>query len=145
MAKAIRYKISAMREPDFEDVGSCVYKLSWGRGFCIIKAKNLYVSLNMFKKSLNQYSKGSPAQHKPTNLYAKFFKYIVSHPDNSFKVQVLVNSDSGYKLLRAEQHFIKKSKKNKYCMNSRRGAYIPQWNPLAINPKTGREFVLKKL
>ena len=43
-------------------------------------------------------------------------------------VKVLLHSENAYRLLKAEQHFIKKGRKEKFCMNVRRGAYIPQWN-----------------
>ena len=125
----IRYKINGLADIRDSDYGSCVYKLSYGRGFVIVKGLLLYGSLLQIQKSLNQYAKGSLAQRKKTTLYYKFFEYIVKHPDNVFKVQVLVHDNSPYKLLRAEQHYIKKGRKNKFCMNVRRGAYVNQWNP----------------
>ena len=124
----IRYKIDGINDIRDDDYGSCVYKLSFGRGYVIVKGKQLYGSLKQIQKSLNQYAKGSEAQRKKTNLYYKFFAYVVKHPNNTFKVKVLLHSENTYKLLKAEQHYIKKGKKDKFCMNVRNGAYIPKWN-----------------
>ena len=125
----LKYKIDGLGDWRDDDIGSCVYKLSYGRSYVIIKAKILYGSLKASQKSLNQYANGSECQHSKKSLYWKFFAYVTSHPNSKFKVQILLESDNVYKLLKAEQHYVKKAKKDKYGMNTKGGAYICKWNP----------------
>jgi hypothetical protein len=138
----LRYKIDGISDWREDDVESCVYKLSYGRGYVIIKAKILYGSLRAMQKSLNQYANGSAGQHSKKSLYWKFFNYVVMHPNNKFKVQILLESKNGYRLLKAEQHYVKKAKRDKkFGMNVRGGAYIPKWNPEANDGKGAYNWI----
>jgi len=124
----LKYKIDNLAQIQLQNYGNVVYKLMYGRAYVIVKGKDLYGSLRQIQKSLNQYAKGSAGQHSKKSLYWKFFGYITSHPGSHFKVEVLLHSNNPYRLLKAEQHYIKKGKKDKNCQNVRTGAYIPKWN-----------------
>ena len=138
----LAYKLDVIKEWR-NDVGSCVYKLSYGKAYVIVKAKILVGSLKQIQKSLNQYAHGSAGQHSKKSLYWKFFGYVTSHPNSKWKVQLLLVSDNPYKLLKAEQHYAKKSKKDKNGMNVYSGAYICKWNPeLGMNNWLPKNAVL---
>lgn len=122
----IAYKIDGIE--NFRGIESCVYKLYYNSRYVIVKAKNGFGSLKAIQKSLNQYMKGSEAQRKPDNLYRHFFNYINTHKGGTFKVQMVFINDNPYKLLRMENHLVKKGRKDKKCLQNRTGAYIPQWN-----------------
>ena len=125
----LKYKIDILGDWRDAEIDSCVYKLSYGRAYVIVKAKILFGSLKAIQKSLNQYASGAAGQHSKKSLYWKFFGYVTSHPNSKWKVQLLLVSDNPYKLLKAEQHYVKKAKKDKYGKNVRGGAYICKWNP----------------
>ncbi len=138
----IRYKLP-IAEFRQDDINSCVYRLSYGKGYVIVKAKILWGSLKQIQKSLNQYAKGSAGQHSKKSLYWKFFAYVVSHPNNTFKVKVLLESENRYRLLKAEQHYVKKAKKDKrFGMNVYSGPYIPKWNAEANDGRGAYNWIL---
>ncbi len=110
--------------------GNGVYQIYYDRVYIIVKALSIYQSLKALQKSMNQFLKKSPSAIKPKNLYWKWFDYIERHPDKAFRIKILFESNDGYKLLKFENHAIKKGLKTKVCLNKRnKGAYIPKWNP----------------
>lgn len=122
----ITYKINGIE--NFRTVESCVYKLYYNTRYVVVKAKNCLGSLRAIQKSLNQYMKGYESQRKKDNLYRHFFQFIERNAGGEFKIQLALVSENSYKLLKMEQHLIKKAKKDKKCLQNRGGAYIPQWN-----------------
>lgn len=106
----------------------CVYKLSFEGKYVIIKAKDHITSINTVQKSLNQFLKGSEFQRLPTGLYFHFFGYVEKKKKGVFSVECVLESDSAYQLLKAEQEALDKSRVDKNCLNNATQAYIPLYN-----------------
>jgi len=104
-----------------------VYKLSFEGKYVIIKAKDHSQSISVIQKSLNQFLRGSEFQHEKGNLYYHFFYFVSKKKKGEFLVECIIESDSAYELLKAEQIELDKSKKDKSCLNNATQAYIPQF------------------
>lgn len=109
---------------------SCVYKLSFNDKYVIVKAKDHESSVNGIQKSLNQFMRDSELQRKPDNLYFHFFSHVEKEYEGKFVVDIILESDNAYELLKAEQIELDKSVLDKKCLNNTTLAYIPQFNEL---------------
>lgn len=118
---------------------SCVYKLSYGDRYIIAKGKTLAGSIFLFEKGYAYFLLGgggtgnevSGTGHKEgegkNTFYFKIYKYIKEHPNLEFNLQVLLESNNGYQLLKTEQLELNKAIRDKKCLNSNIEAYIPQY------------------
>lgn len=106
----------------------CVYKLSFEGKYVIIKAKDHISSINVVQRSLNQFLNGSAFQRLPHGLYFYFFTHVEKKKKGVFSVDCLLESESAYELLKAEQIALDASKKDKNCLNNATQAYMPMYN-----------------
>jgi hypothetical protein len=104
------------------DLEGCVYKLFWGEVYVIVKCKTFVRSRTIIEQSLNAYT----SRGKRDLLYHRFFDYIKTHPFYSFRVKVLLKSDSPYQLLIKEQEELDKAKPDLNCFNNSFEAYVPK-------------------
>lgn len=114
--------------PRLHGIGSCVYKLSFNDRYVIIKAKDHKLSVEGIQKALNQFMRYSEAQRKPSNLYYHLFSYIEKQKEGVFAVEILLETDNAYDLLKAEQTALNAARKDKKCLNNNTEAYIPEYN-----------------
>lgn len=116
--------------PRVPSVNSCVYRISFNDKFVIVKAKDHIMSIQAIQKSLNQFMRNSELQRNPTNLYYHFFSYVEKVKDGYFTVEILLESDNAYELLKAEQKALNEAIKDKKCLNNNVEAYIPDFNEI---------------
>ena len=116
--------------PKVYGVKSCVYKLSFDDRYVIIKAKDHQQSVEGIQKALNQFMRHSELQRNPHNLYFHFFSYIEKKSEGYFRVEILLEGENIYELLKTEQIYLDKSLKDKKCLNNSVQAYIPDFNDL---------------
>lgn len=116
--------------PKVYGVKSCVYKLSLNDRYVIVKAKDHESSVSAIQKALNQFIRHSESQRNPGNLYFHFFSYVEKQKEGKFEVEILVESDNAYELLKMEQTELNKVSKDKKCLNNTTDAYIPQFNEI---------------
>lgn len=106
--------------------GQCVLKITYdGKKYIIAKGKEGYATAKRIENSLNAFIRGG--HNDPTGVYFHFFNYIKKNPHKDFKVEVLLESDSAYELLKLEQIELDKGKKDRKFMNNQVNAYIPEW------------------
>lgn len=122
------------------ETGSCIYQLYYGDRFAIIKAKTLAGSIYLFVKGYAAFigagggtgnAKGGKGQNEwdgTNSYYFKFYKYIHDNPGKKFRVEVIMESNSGYYLLKQEQRFLNITIQNNKCLNSNVTSYIPKFN-----------------
>ncbi len=127
--------------PEYFETESCLYKLSYGDRYAIIKAKTLAGSIFLFEKGYaafiaagggtgkDQGGKGQKEWDGTNSYYFKFYKFIHSHPNIPFKVDVLLETNNAYLLLKTEQQWLNKTISDKKCLNSNVTAYIPKYSP----------------
>lgn len=114
--------------PKVYGTNSCLYKLLFNDRFVIVKAKDHEASVKTIQKSLNQFERGSEFQRNPNSLYYHFFDYICKHRNGMFYVEILLESDNIYKLLKAEQLEIEKNRNDKKFLLNAIQAYLPDFD-----------------
>jgi hypothetical protein len=120
-----------MKEKPYRIVGSaafgkCVVKLKYGNKYVIVKCKEAMSSLKRIENSVNAAVRGGKVDQ--SGLYYFLIEYVLTHPDNKFKVEYIKESESGYELLKLEQELLELGKTNTNCLNNQTEAYIPQYN-----------------
>lgn len=109
--------------------GSCVLKITYdGKKYIIVKCKEAYGSIKRIENALNGFVRGGV--NNPEGLYFHFYNYIKKNPHKDFKVDVLLESDNCYELLKREQAELNAGISNKAFMNNQTIAYIPAYNDI---------------
>ena len=107
--------------------GSCVVKITYdNKKYVIAKCKSAYDSLKRIENGLNAFIRGGT--NNPDGLYFHFYNYIKRRPNKNLSVQVLLESESAYELLKLEHTLIQEGMKNKDFLNNQTEAYIPMYN-----------------
>lgn len=109
------------------DVTSCVYRLWYNSKYLVLKTKTLYWSVEKIKKGLHYFLKHTEHSHDPKSLGYKLYNYVEDYPGNNFSIEVILQSDSAYELLRREQQELDKSKQDTNCLNVKFDAYAPRY------------------
>jgi hypothetical protein len=122
-----------------QEVESCVYKLFYGEKYIIVKGKTLSGSIYFILT--NGYSKflaagggrgnknggtGQKEWEDNNNFYKKFYTWIKRN-NLSFKIEILLETNNPYQLLKAEQVALNMSIKDKNCLNNNVTSYIPKF------------------
>ena len=128
------------------EIESCVYKLWHGPKYLIIKGKNLASSIFLFEKGyayfvgggggvkLNhtgeksaEFGKGQQEWDGVNSYYYQFYKWIYDNPELKSRVEVLIESNNAYELLKREQIELQNAIRDKNCLNRNVTAYIPKY------------------
>lgn len=127
LAKSIKWNIQNV--PFINE--HCVYKLYYGDRYIINKCQQLAPSLYMLQNGYANYIayEVTPFDQKKNKLYLNFYEYIKKHPDLPFRLEILMQSDNPYQILKAEQIALNKAINDKKCLNSELVIYIPKWRP----------------
>lgn len=108
-------------------VGSCVVKVTYdGKKYVIVKCMNAYQGLKRIEDGLNAFIRGGV--NNPTGLYFHLFTYVKKHPHKKFDIEVLLESNSAYLLLKKEQEELDLGLTSKACLNNQTAAYLPAYN-----------------
>lgn len=108
-------------------VEKCVCRINYGDKYVIAKLKHLNQGLDRIENALNAYIRGG--KNNPNGLYCHLFDYVNSHPGGKFKVNVLLESENGYELLKKEQMELDLGRKDPNFLNNQIEAYIPERDP----------------
>lgn len=109
--------------PLIPDVQGCVYKLWYSERYIIVKAKTLLRSVQTIEVDLGYFFKG---REKEKNLYHDFYIHIECSPDQDFKIEVILQSDNPYELLKAEYIALEQGYSDINCMNKIFEPYVPK-------------------
>lgn len=108
-------------------INECVYRLSYGDKFIIVKGKTLTGSLFLIQKGYGWFRESIV---KPDTLYVHLYRYIRDNPSKKFRVKVLSKAKNPYFLLKREQAELDKHQYNSNMLNNTTDAYIPKFNPI---------------
>ncbi len=120
------------------EVESCVYRLFYGDRYIIAKGKTLAGSIFLLQKGYAYFLVGgggsgnelSGEGHKEADgkntFYFKFYRFVSKNPHLSSRIELIIESNNGYQLLKNEQIALNKAIRDKKCLNSNIYAYIPQ-------------------
>jgi hypothetical protein len=103
-----------------------VLKISYGKVYVIVKCKSQPGAIRNIENSLNAFIRGG--KNNPDGLYFHLYNYVKAHPDNKFKTEILLESNSGYQLLKKEKQELDKGKVNPQFLNNQTEPYIPPFN-----------------
>ena len=104
-------------------INGCVFRLSYGGKFIIVKGKTLTGSLFQVQKGYTWFDEKMDGA-----LYAHFYRHIKNNPNKKFTVRVLLHSLNPYNLLKREQKELDAGKYNPNMLNNSQEAYIPVYN-----------------
>lgn len=119
---------------------SGVYKIFYGDKYLVVKGKTISGSLFLLVKGYGYFLYGGQGSgNKAEEIgngrkltvgvnehYWKFYSYVKTHPKLEWRLEIILRSDSGYRLLRAEQEALDAGVKDKNMLNSNVQAYIPK-------------------
>lgn len=128
-AKSFTYGIPELQS----EVKGCVYKLWYGQKFMIIKAKYLRNSLEIRQRNYAYfyYNNHQSNDRLKNDQDFKFFDYCRKHHGKfSYRVELVLESESPLELLEAEQELLLAEMRNKKCMNNSIVSYLPKWVPV---------------
>lgn len=132
--------------------GSCVYKLYYGDRYMILKGKTLAGSIFLIAKGLAYHILGGqgtgngvyepvgPGRKKnqgANDFNWKFYSFIKNNPGLVWRLEMILASENGYQLLKAEQKALTACSSDPNLMNSSTAAYIPKYR--RANPEKGIE------
>lgn len=125
------------------DILSCVYRLWYGEKYVIAKGKNLAGSVFLIQKGLAYFlaGGGKASEHSAAGVqgeghkegqgkntfYFQFYSFVKANPGLEWKVEVILESDNGYQLLKREQIELATAMKDKNCLSGNVEAYIPKF------------------
>lgn len=103
----------------------CVYRLSYGGKYVIVKGKTLAGSLFFIQKGYGWFD---VVEKKDSALYGHFYTHIKETTAGRFRVRVLLKTANTYALLKREQNELDKGRYDQNCLNNNTEGYIPQYN-----------------
>lgn len=103
-----------------------VVKISYGKVYVIAKCKSQPDALKRIENGLNAFIRGG--KNNPAGIYYHLYNYVKDHPNNKFKVETLLESDSAYELLKKEHLELDKGKNNSCFLNNQTQPLIPEYN-----------------
>lgn len=107
--------------------GSTVVKIFYGKSkYVVVKCKKEYDSIKSIEKQLASFLRGG--KRNEGSMYIHLFDYVKSNPGGSFRVKLILESESPYELLKAEQSALKEGRKDPNMLNNNIEAYIPQFD-----------------
>lgn len=125
-------------QDEYIETECCVYKLYYGDRYVIIKGKTLAGSVFFFEKGyaavISSGSKNRPIHdiqkewEDKNSFYFRIYKYIHDNPKLQFRIEVLLETNNAYNLLKREEIELRASFKDKKCLNSNITSYIPKYN-----------------
>lgn len=109
------------------DRESSVVKLFYGKKkFVVVKCKHEFTTLKSIEKQLAAFIRGG--KENEGNMYLHLFRYVKDNPGETFKAVCVLESESAYQLLKAEQMELDKGRQNPDMLNNNTDAYVPQFN-----------------
>lgn len=120
------------------EVGACVYKLHYGDRYIIAKGKTLAGSVYLIQKGYAGFIAGGKLAGKgqghkewegKNTYYMRLYSYIHQNPGLPSWVEILLEGNNGYQLLKCEHIELQRSVRDKKCLNSNVTSYIPQYRP----------------
>jgi hypothetical protein len=105
---------------------SGIIKISYGKKYVIAKCKTQARYLKTMENDLNAFIRGG--KNSETGTYHFLYNYVKAHPGQPFIVETLLETNSGYELLKREQQELDAGRNNPHFLNNQVAALIPQYD-----------------
>lgn len=103
----------------------CVFRVTYGGKYIIVKGKTVAGSLFLIQKGYGWFRESIV---KPDTLYAHFYRHIKDNPRKRFSVSILLKTADTLALLKREQDELDKARFDQNCLNNAVESYIPKFN-----------------
>lgn len=84
-------------------------------------------SIQNLNIGLKYFFANTPKGRKIEDLYYKFYSYVADNPFNQFSIEVLLESESHFELLKKEFLLLQAGKPGNKCLNNVFEPYIPDF------------------
>ncbi len=128
------------------EVEGCVYKLYYGDVYVIVKGKTLSGSIYLIEKGYayfvaggggsqdnlhpsekrKEFGEGQKEGTTNNTFYWQFYTYMQHNPNLNGRIEIILESNNAYQLLKAEEMALEKAIKDRNCLNNNVHAYIPK-------------------
>lgn len=103
----------------------CVFRLTYGGKYIIVKGKTVAGSLFLIQKGYGWFSESKVERDA---LYLYFYRFIKGNQGKRFSVRIILKTSDTLALLKREQDELDKSRFDPNCLNNNIEAYIPRYN-----------------
>lgn len=111
--------------PDnLKEVKGCVFKLYYGDKYVISMGRTLAWPIKSIQDDIDRYSDNMPSAKSKERLYWKFCQYVKKAKPHEYRIEVLLESESPYQLLKFCQLELDKAKDDINCLNTFFTPYI---------------------
>jgi hypothetical protein len=116
-----------------QETESCLYRLCYGDKYIIAKGKTLAGSIFLLEKGYAYFiaggkdGKGHNEGDGKNSYYYQFYMHIWSNPGLEWRLEVLLETNNGYDLLKREQQELTAAFKDKNLLNNNLHSYIPKY------------------
>lgn len=118
----MQYKIEI---PDgIKDAKACVFKLYYGEKYIISMGRSLAWPIKTIQADIDRYSDNLESAKSHERLYWKFCRLVKLGKEREFKIEVLLESESPYQLLKRCQLELDNSIEDINCLNTFFEPYI---------------------
>jgi len=105
--------------PDnLKEVKGCVFKLYYGNHYIVLMCNLLVRQIESIAGDINRFENKVKSSMSAERLYWNFCWYISNHPNEEFKIDILLQSESPYQLLKRCQIEIDESLADELCLNN---------------------------
>lgn len=104
----------------------CVVKIIFGNRYIITKSKDIKTTLGIFRHNLKLHERYGNT--KIDNLYYHAVRYITRQKIEEANIELIIESDNQYEILKTEQTKLDECCQDKNCLNNNFEVYIPEWN-----------------
>lgn len=120
---------------------SCVYKIWAADYFFIWKCQALHNSMYHIGGDIERRVRLGP---KPGNIFSKLVDHLVSENISELEVEVILQSDDPFELLKLEHETLLLNSGNKKCLNTSFKPHISGWIPAGSVQKYNDFLTTKK-
>jgi hypothetical protein len=125
-----------------ENIEGCVYKLWYAGKYVVVKCKTLVRSKENLETGLKYFFKNTEKGRNPKDLYFKFFSHALKSEESKFTIEIILQSNNPFKLLKAEHLALMRGKDDKDCLNQKFTPYIPSGTNKNRNTWINRGYYL---
>lgn len=123
---------------NLKEIKGCVFKLFYGDKYIVVMGKTLVRQVEMINNDIDRYFKNTQMGRSEGNIYFRFYYYIHSNPDLSFRFELVLQSENAYHLLKTCQIELDKGSKDDNCCNM---IFEPYINKDIQRPIKNRKFI----
>lgn len=105
-------------------IEKCVFKLFYGDAYIIMMGKTLQRQVEIIIQDVEKYKRGKWSRG---DMYLSFYQHIVKNPNLYFEVELLLEDESPYQLLKRCQYELDEGAGDHDCFNLNTEPYLSRF------------------